>query len=203
MLVNIFNSPQAVRIYTQQTIKMIGAAIFSSVVEIAQNYFQKILVGIVIILLGFGLGILAQKLLYKILQEIELNKIMNKVGMTYNLERAVSSIASYVIYLVVIVIFLNYLGITSIVLYLVIGAVLMLLILTFLVGLKDVIPNFFAWLVLQKREVIKVGQVIDVKEIYGVVEKVGYLETEIKTDKGDILYVPNSLFLKSKFRIKK
>jgi len=44
---------------------------------------------------------------------------------------------------------------------------------------------------------------VEVREIAGKVEKVGYLETEIRTDSGDILYVPNSLFLKSKFKIKK
>ncbi len=181
---------------------MITGSAISSVVELAQAYLQKIIVGVVILLLGFGLGILAQKLLYKLLQEVNLNKIMSKVGVTHNLEKTVSSIVSYVIYLVFVVIFLDHLGITSIVLYLVLGAVLMLLILTFLVGLKDVIPNFVAWLLLQKKDKIKVGRRVEVKEISGVIEKVGYLETEIKTDGGDILYVPNALFLKSKFKVK-
>ena len=172
-------------------------------IGIVQLYFQKIVIGIIILLAGFGLGILAQKLLYKLLKEVGLNKIMSKVGLTHNLEKWVSSIVSYVIYLVFIVIFLNHLGITSIVLYLVLGAVLMLIILTFLVGLKDVIPNFVAWLLLQRNSKIKHGHRVEVKEIYGIVEKVGYLETEIKTDSGDILYVPNSLFMKSKFKVKK
>ena len=79
----------------------------------------------------------------------------------------------------------------------------MLLILTFLVGLKDIIPNFVAWVVIQKRELIREGRKIEVREISGVVEKIGYLETEIKTENGDTLYVPNSLFLKSKTRVKK
>ena len=79
----------------------------------------------------------------------------------------------------------------------------MLLILTFLVGLKDVIPNFVAWLIIQKRGKLKEGHRIDIKEISGRVEKIGYLETEIKTDSDDILYVPNNLFIKSKFKLKK
>ena len=173
------------------------------IVETAQGYFKTVTVGIVILLIGFGLGILTKKLLNKILKEIGLNKVMSKVGITYNLEKWVSNIVSYVIYLVFIVIFLNQLGITSIVIYIVLGAVLMLIILTFLVGLKDVIPNFIGWLAIQKKGKIKEGHKINIKEIYGTIEKVGYLETEIKTDNGDILYVPNSLFLKSKFRLKK
>ena len=164
----------------------------ASVVETAQSYVSLIVEGVIILLVGFGLGILAQKLLAKILKEVELNQIMSKVGVTYNLEKWISAIVSYVIYLVSIVIFLENLNIASVVVYLLLGAVLMLLVLTLIVGLKDVIPNFVAWLVLQKDEKITVGRRVEVKEIAGRVDKIGYLETEIKTDHGDILYAPNT-----------
>jgi small-conductance mechanosensitive channel len=98
---------------------------------------------------------------------------------------------------------LNQLRIASVVLYLVVGAILMLIILTFVVGLKDVIPNIVAWVFIQRKGTIKEGRRVEVREIAGVVENVGYLETEIKTDRGDILYVPNALFMKSKFSLKK
>lgn len=182
---------------------MVNATAVTGAVKTAQSYILDIAIGIVILLAGFGLGILAKKLLLKVLEEVSLNKIMAKVGITTNLEKGVSNIISYVIYLVFIVIFLNHLGITSIVIYLVLGAVLMLIILTFLVGLKDVIPNFIGWLYIQKKGSIKEERRVEVKEISGVVEKVGYLETEIRTDNGDTLYVPNSLFMKSKFRLRK
>ncbi|HLD79116.1 MAG TPA: mechanosensitive ion channel domain-containing protein [Candidatus Nanoarchaeia archaeon] len=175
----------------------------TGVVATTKSYISLIVEGVIILLVGFGLGILAQKLLSKILKEIELNHIMGKVGITYNLERWISAIVSYVVYLVFIVFFLDHLGIRSIVLYLILGAVLMLLILTFIVGLKDVIPNLVAWLVLQKDEKITVGRTVEVREIAGRVEKIGYLETEIKTEHGDTLYVPNTLFLKSKLKVKK
>ena len=170
--------------------------------ELAKSYFYTIAAGIGILLIGFALGILAKKLVYRILKEVELNKIMSKVNVTYNLEQWISSIISYLIYLVTVVFFLNQLGITSIVLYLIVGGVLMLVILTLLVGLKDVIPNFVAWALLQRRRFFRVGRRVEVKEISGVIEKIGLLETEIKTDKGDILYVPNTLFLKSKLKMR-
>jgi len=175
----------------------------TGVVATTKSYISLIVEGVIILLVGFVLGMLAQKLLSKILKEIELNHIMSKVGITYNLEKWISAIVSYVIYLVFIVFFLDHLGIGSIVLYLILGAILMLLILTFIVGLKDVIPNLVAWLVLQKDEKITVGRRVEVREIEGRVEKIGYLETEIKTEHGDTLYVPNTLFLKSKLKIKK
>lgn len=166
------------------------------------NTGKQILAGIVILLLGFALGMFAKKLILRFLQEIEFNDIMRKLGISYNVEQGVASLISYVIYGLTIIYFLRSLGITSIVLYIVFGAILMLLILTFLVGLKDVIPNFFAWIILQRRGTIYEGKTIEVREISGTVEHVGYLETEIKTEKGDILYVPNALFLKSKFAVK-
>ncbi len=167
-----------------------------------ESYFYTILVGVVILIAGLALGILAKKLLQRFLHEIELNRILTRVGITTNAERWLSSIVSYVIYLLAFIAFLEELGIKSIVLYLFAGAVLMLVVLTFLVGLKDVIPNFIGWLYLQKKGSIREGRNIEVKEISGTIERIGYLETEIKTERGDILYVPNSLFLKSKHRLK-
>lgn len=172
-------------------------------IEVVKTYAVDVVIGIIILLVGFSAGILAKKLLQRLLKEVELNKIMNRVNVSYDLEKWISSIISYVIYLITIVYFLRHLGITSIVLYLIVGAILMLLILTFLVGLKDVIPNFIGWIFIQKNKRIQEDRKIDINEISGKVEKIGYLETEIKTDSDDILYVPNALFLKSKFRIKK
>ncbi|HLC82077.1 MAG TPA: mechanosensitive ion channel domain-containing protein [Candidatus Nanoarchaeia archaeon] len=174
----------------------------AKIIELAQKYFYTIAAGIGILLIGLALGVLVKKLIYKILKEIELNKIMSHVGVTYNLEQWVSSILSYLVYLITIVFFLDQLGITSIVLYLILGAVLMLVILTVIVGLKDVMPNFVAWILLQRKDRMIEGHQVNVKEIYGKVEKIGFLETEIRTDSGDLLYVPNSLFLKSKFWVK-
>ena len=170
---------------------------------IIKAYASDIIMGIIILLVGFGIGILVKRILQRVLKEVGLNKIMRRGNIGTDLERWVSSIVSYVIYLVTLVIFLDQLGLKSVVLYLVVGAVLMLIILTSLVGLKDVIPNFVAWVIIQKRGNIQEDRWIDIKEISGYVLKIGYLETEIKTDKGDILYVPNSLFLKSKFKLRK
>jgi len=169
----------------------------------AQSYVYNIVGGILILLVGFILGLFIKKILCKILREVNLNKTMNTIGIMVNVEKWVSNIISFIIYLVTVVYFLSYLGITSIVLYLLVGAILMLLILTLLVGLRDVLPNFIGWLFLQKKKKIKEGHKINLREIAGIVEKIGYLETEIRTEQGDLLYVPNSLFLKSKFQLKK
>jgi len=175
----------------------------SEIVETARSYFYTVAIAFVILLIGLGIGILAKKLLKKVLKKIELNAIMGKAGITADVEATLSSMVSYLIYLITIVLFLDQLELASTVLYIIIGAALMLLILTLLVGLKDVLPNFVAWIIIQKRGKIKEGYRIEIKEISGRVEHIGYLETEIKTDNEDILYVPNNLFIKSKLRLRK
>ena len=170
-------------------------------IQTVQDYFYEIAVDVIILLVGFIIGILAKKFTYRIFKEMGLNRIMSKVGVTYDLEKGVSFVISSIIYVSSIVIFLGRLDIGSIVLYLIGGGLLALLILTSLVGLKDVIPNFVGWIYLQRKQAVQEGKILHIKEIAGRVERVGYLETEIKTKEGDILYVPNSLFLKSKFRV--
>ena len=173
-------------------------------IALAQSSFYTIAAGIVILLIGFGFGVLAKKLVFRILKEIELNKIMSRVGIRYDLEKISSTIISYIIYLVTIIFALKQIGIIPIYLvYLIVGAIFMLILLTSLVGLKDVIPNFVAWILLQRTGRVREGKRVEVREISGTVEKVGFLETEIKTDSGDILYVPNSLFLKSKMWVRR
>ncbi|PIZ51423.1 hypothetical protein COY27_03470 [Candidatus Woesearchaeota archaeon CG_4_10_14_0_2_um_filter_33_13] len=182
---------------------MVNETIVQEAVNTASSYFTNIAIGIAILLIGFGIGILIKKLVQRLLAEIELNKIMVRIGITYDLETVISSSMMYLIYLATVIVFLDHFNIGSIVLYLVLGALLMLGILTMIVGLKDVIPNFVGWIYIQRHNKIKEGHKIEVKEISGIIEKIGYLETEIKTERNDILYVPNSLFLKSKFRLKK
>ncbi len=171
-------------------------------VQTAESYFYTLIVGVVILLVGLAAGFLAKKLLLKLFKGAELNRTISKLGINTNFEGWGSSLVSYVIYLFALILFLDQLGIRSIVLYLFVGAVLILFILTFLVGMRDMIPNFIGWLYLQKQGRIREGHKVEVREIAGIVERVGYLETEIKTDKGDLLYVPNSLFMRDKHKIK-
>ncbi len=174
----------------------------SAILGLAQSYIYTIILSVIILLVGFILGILAKKFVYRLLAEIELNAILKVIGIRTDLEKVISSLISYLIYFITIIFFLEQLQIASIVLYLIAGGILTLLILTFIVGIKDLIPNFVAWMILQRKQHLKIGMQVEIKEIAGEIEKIGCLETEIRTKHDDILYVPNSLFLKSKFKIK-
>src|SRR3989344_2925297 len=193
----------AILIKSSASISPMANETITSITDTAQVLFNKAAVAIVILIVGLAIGLLLKKITFRIFRQIELNKIMSNVGVTYDLEKGVSSILSYVVYLFTLLLFLEQLEIKSIVLYLAAGGLLLLVILTVIVGLKDVIPNFIGWIYVQRKPSFKEGYHIELPEISGLIEHIGYLETEIKTEKGDVLYVPNSLFLKSKHRIKK
>ncbi len=171
-------------------------------INILKDYFFQIIIGTLILLIGFIIGTFTKKISKKALEEINFNKILRTINYHNDGEEILSSILSYIIYLISIIFFLTELGITSIVLYLILGAILMVVILTFLVGIKDLIPNFVAWTIIKSKSKLKEGTKVEIKEIKGTIENIGLLETEIRTINDDLLYVPNSLFIKSKFRIR-
>src|SRR3989338_6082373 len=183
---------------------MVNETAVPVIVDTAQGYFNTIVVSVVILLIGFTIGILAKKFLRRVLQEIEFNKIMRSVNITYDVEWWISTIVSYIIYLSTIIIFLDQFDIKyTTILYIIMGAIVLLIVLSLVIGLRDVFPNFIGWMYLQKKGKLKEGHRIEIREITGTIERIGYLETEIKTEQGDILYVPNSLFLKSKHRLER
>ncbi len=174
----------------------------NEVLKAVEFHFYKIIVAVVILLVGLTIGLLVKRILNKILHEIELDKIVKRLGKSYSLEKRISDLAAYLIYFITLVIFLNQLGIASIVLYILVGAVLLLLGATFLLGIKDFIPNLVAGLMIYKKGYWKKGKKIKIDEIEGKIEKIGLVEMEIKTKKGDKIYLPNSLLIKSKVWLK-
>ncbi len=159
---------------------------------------DRVVGAILILLIGLLVGLIVNKLLNKFLQGIRLDKNIKKLGKNYSLEKRILKITTYLIYFFTIIFSLRQLGIVSITLYFVVGLILLLLGATILIGIKDFIPNFIAGLVLGRKNNWKKGKEIKFDGIEGKIEKLGLLELQIKTKKGEKIYVPNSLLTKSK-----
>ena len=168
----------------------------TEILFVLQNYLYLLGTSFILILAGFGVGFLCKKWTYKILAEIELNKKIGKIGIPYNAQDIISSLISYAVYVFTIMYVLRAWGITSLVFYIILIALLVLIGLTILVGIKGIIPDLFARFLIRKKEHIKVGKNINRVEIHGKIIQIGLLETQIKTKSGDVLFVPNSFFLK-------
>ena len=164
------------------------------------NIMTKLLVGTLIILVGFIVGKLVGKIVEKILTELELNKIVKRVsGVSISLEHIISSFLSYFIFFLSIIMALNQIGITTDVLNILSAAVMVLIVLSVFLGIKDFVPNFIAGLHISQKEMFAVGDVIKYKEIKGTVKEINLVETVIETSGKDIIYIPNLNLVRNEF----
>jgi len=164
---------------------------------------NNIITAIIILLIGFIIAKLIGRLVQRVLHEAELDNILKKAGAKVSFEAALSHISEYFIYFITIIFALNQLGITTFVLYaLAIAAICVLAVSVFL-GLRDFIPNFFAGWYIYRKDLIKEGKQVKINGIQGKVAKLSLLDTRIKTKKGDLIYMPNSVVIKSKIVQKK
>jgi len=165
--------------------------------EILSSVFTKLVVAVIIVLIGLVLGKILGKFVQKALHEIELNKILkNAAGIKISIEEIISAFVTYFIYFIFIMMALNQLGITTVVLHMISGAILIIIIISILLSIKDFMPNMFAGLFIHQKRFIKEGDVLKVDNTEGRVIHINLVETKIETKKGDIIYIPNSLLTK-------
>ncbi len=169
-------------------------------VQTAQSYFYTAAQAIAILLVGFIIGILLRKLTKRIAEELHINKWGFKLGWDVDFESGLSTLILIITYVITWRAFLDQLGITSLVMLIGGVAILFLLLLMVIVGIKDLIPNLRGRVHLRK---LVRGQVLEVHpvescSVLGKVLKVGWFETALQTKCGDILYMPNALLRKDK-----
>jgi len=171
----------------------------AKVIELISPLLNKFVIAIIIIIIGFIIGRILGKFLEKILHEIELNKLMkDATGFGIALEEIAGTTVKYITYFIFIVMALNQIGITTIVLNMITAAVFILIILSIFLGIKDFIPNVIAGLSIHSKGFVKEGDKIKVNDTQGRIQKISLIQTSIRTSKGDIIFLPNSLLTKHK-----
>jgi len=167
--------------------------------NLLSGLFTKLVVAIIIVLIGFVVGRILGKIVKRLLHSIEFNKIIKSAtGIKLSLEEGISVFVTYFIYFLFIIMALNQLGLTTVVLHMISGAILIIIIISVLLSIKDFMPNMFSGLFIHRRRFINVGDVIRVENTEGKIVHINLVETKIETDKGDIIYLPNSLLTKNK-----
>lgn len=176
---------------------------WTTILQKGMSYVDKIVISIVILLVGLAIGLLMKKFVERVLKEFDLNKIMIKVGVTANMEGIIGSLVSFIIYIITIVMFLNWFGVVSIVFYLIILGLGILIVLAIIMKLKDVIPNWYAGRSLRRDTEFIIEKNIEINGMSGKIEHIGMFETILRTGEEDLLYFPNAFFIKYKYKIKK
>ena len=162
-----------------------------------------VLVAVLVLLIGLIIGHILGRLVQRFLAELEVNKILAKMGVKFAFEETAGAVVKGVVYLAAIIVALSRLGVASFVLNLLLAAIIVSVIIAFLLGIRDFIPNFIAGISLHRSGVLKKGKRVRVQNIEGRVVEVALLETRLKTKKGDTIVVPNVLLKKSVLTIKK
>jgi small-conductance mechanosensitive channel len=169
----------------------------------ASEILLKIIVALLMLFIGFIVGKLIGRFLRRVFHEAEIDSILKKAGIKLNLEGKMSFIFEYGVYAAALVIALYYLGIAVTALRILLLLITLLIAASMLVSLKDILPNLFSGLIVRKKKPISAGDTITIQGISGKVESMGMAEIKIVTKKGDIIYIPNSNFLKNSVKIKK
>ena len=165
-----------------------------------QDIGTKLVVSLVIVLIGLIIGRLAGKAVQKLLHELGLDQNLKKsTGIRVSVESWIGNALSYLIYGIAVIIALYQLNLATAVLNIISAALIVLVILSLFLSVKDYIPNFFAGIFLMNKGIIKSGDHVKVAGTEGKVIYTDLIETRIETSDHDIVYIPNSIFVKSKF----
>jgi small conductance mechanosensitive channel len=159
--------------------------------------FGAIAIGVI----GFFLSKAFGKAAKHIVQSLELNKQFKKAGIRFNPEAMAENVIKYLGYLGTFLITLNYLGITPIILNIIFIGILIVIILTLFLSLKDFVPNILSGIHLISINKLKKGDRIKIGDVSGKVEEISLTETTLIND-GNKIIIPNSTVMKEQIIIK-
>lgn len=163
------------------------------------NLFNTLFTSAVILIVGVIAGRIFGKFIHKLLHEIGLNRLFKvTTGLRFSIEELVGNLISYFIYFVTIVMALNNLGLDVFIFNMVAVTIMIIVILSIALALKDFMPNFVAGVYIRQKKMLIKGQKVKFGTVEGKVDMVELIETKFIDKSGDVIQVPNSAILKEK-----
>jgi small-conductance mechanosensitive channel len=160
------------------------------------SILNKVILAAIILLIGFVAGRLLGNLAKHLMREVGIDNAARSAGIKISVGKLLGSIVEYGIYFISLIMALGTLGLDTFVLNLIAGAVILVILLSTLLALKDFIPNMFAGFFIQRRNVLKEGDRVVVDGMDAKVVKTDLMEVKLQTTKGDTIFIPNSVLLK-------
>lgn len=164
---------------------------------------SRLILAVFILLLGFILGRVLGLLVRRLLSDIQVDKHLRNMGVKASLERLVGNAISIIIYIATVVISLNTLGLTSTIVTIIILGLVFVVVISFLLAVKDFFPNAISGVKLMVTDAFKVGDDIQIREVQGTITAIGLLETRLKTKHNEEIIIPNALFTKRRIIVTK
>jgi small-conductance mechanosensitive channel len=174
-----------------------NASVIGNIQHVISSVTTNFVVAIIILLAGVILGRLVGRFIHKMLEEIEINRLLKRTtGIRFAMDEILANLVTFVIYFVSIVVALDQIGLASPLLRVISIAIIVMVIVSILLGVRDFFPNILAGIFIAQRRFLNKGDLVRVGGIEGEIIEVNIVETRIKTKKGDIIYIPNSILTK-------
>ena len=179
---------------------MISSDELRHILDMVNPLVIKIFIAIVILLIGVVIGKVAEKVVFRILELAELDKLTKK-RLGVNISRIISKIVLYFTVIFSLILALNKVGVTTALVNTIIVVIAVFLVLFVLIGANDLFVNFFAGLVILFRHHFHVGDVIKIKEksknITGKIVEINLLSVRLETDRKESVFIPNMVLFKN------
>ena len=162
-----------------------------------QTWMIRVVLGLIIFVVALILGKILGKVVEKVISNIGITALVQKATNTsIKIETILGGIVSYTIYFLGFVMALNQIGITTTVLNLISGAVLILFLIVVFLSSKDILPNIAAGFLIHGKNLVEEGDVLKIHDIEGIVIQTTLVDTRVKTKKGDMIFIPNARLVK-------
>ncbi|RJQ15506.1 hypothetical protein C4573_05090 [Candidatus Woesearchaeota archaeon] len=159
----------------------------------------NMVIALVILLLGFIIGKVLSNLVKRLLRHVKLDDSLIKViRIDLNLESFAAAVVSFVIYFLTVIAALNQVGLLGWVIKVITYAVVMVILVMILLGLKDFIPNMVAGFYVKGTMHLRVGRKVHIDSVQGTILSVNLVAIAVETAQKDRVLVPFSLLLKNK-----
>ena len=150
----------------------------------------NIVAGLVIIGVGILLGHILGKLGRKILDAFEIESMLRKKNIKFPINDLFSSTIKFLIWIIAIVWGVFQMNIELILLLVVCILIILIFLWKLATGLREVFPNYLA------SKKLNIKRSVSLNDIKGKILSKGKVETKIKTNGGEILYIPNKILVK-------
>jgi small-conductance mechanosensitive channel len=163
------------------------------------DLLSSITFALVILLAGFTVGKLLEKVIFKFLRSVEFDKTLKKLNFhKLFLSRTISSFISWVIYVAAVVLALLSLNVLYWAFLVVAYFVGLIFLGTIFLGLFFSVPNFISGFKLRKYDLV--GKFIVVNNVEGKVIKVGCFSIKLLSTNKELFVLPNKSVKKFHFK---
>jgi len=159
---------------------------------------NQISLSLLILLIGFIIGKLAEKFSLLILNNSNVKRI-KIFSIKFDAEKTIPATISYVIYLASLIFALSYSGILNTVFYILIIIFSLAVIASAFYSIKQIFPNFIASINLSRNPNFKKRRKIKIDNIIGEISDITYSEVRITTETDEEIHIPCKLFLEKEY----